>query len=161
MANRKAVSELIATVIIVALVIFLGALIAPWATRLAKNTTNETSSSTLSAIRCQYAALDFDTSYATNGVSNNFTGANPILRVKVVNKGTVNLHNFSLETEFNSSTIRRFDPVAADQKSSADPLKPGQSTILNASITTAITGTLNNVRVIPQPCAENAVKQNV
>jgi len=157
--SRKAVSELIATIIVIALVIFIGALISPWATKLAKNVTNESATSALSNIRCQYAALDFDTSYATNGVSSNFTGANPILRVKVVNKGTVDMHTFSFETEFNSSVIKRFDPVAADQKSVADPLKPGQAAILNASISPAITGTLNNIRIIPQPCPEVAVKQ--
>ncbi len=161
MAIRKAVSDIVSAVIVIAVAIAIGALVAPWAIQLARTSSNDSATSTLTMVRCRYAALDFDTGYGTSGISSNFTGPNPFLRAKMVNKGTIDLYNFSFETEFNSSVIRRFDPVSGDQKSAADPLKPGQATILNASIAAPVTGTLNSVKIIPLPCTDAAVRQGV
>ena len=163
MSCIKGLSPLISTVIIIGIVLAIATFIAPWAFELATSTANTTATETENQIKCQNAGYDFDTSYGTYGANWNFseTGGEDTLSVKISNTGTINLYNFSVEVETNTSEIFDFAINNTYQKTASSPLKPGQSTILHAMINVDINGTLTRVRVLNDVCKHISVKQGV
>lgn len=162
--QRKAVSALISTVLVLALVFGLAAIISPWLFNITTGVTNQTSTSVNNQITCQAAKYDFDTAFATHGINFNLSGPNDVIEVKVVNTGTVNLYSFSLEIQLNASAgidIKQLTINQTSQKTEALPLKPGQSAILKANMTQDFNGTLQEVKILNGVCPSNFVRQSV
>lgn len=162
----KGVSALISTVIMIALVFGLGAILSPWINTLTRDVTNQTSTTTLQQVFCRSAAYDFDTSFATSGISNNITNTTTdSLAAKVVNTGTVNLHAFSFEIEITPTgkdrEIKQIPVNASSQKTESLPLKPGQSVILRANFSEDLNGTVHNVKILNGVCPEKFIDQDI
>lgn len=160
----KAISPIVSMVVIVVLVFIVAGIVVPWYYNLARSITNSTGTSALRDVECSSAALDFDTSYGNSGVSWNFTGANDTLSVKVVNTGTITLYNFSIQAAVNKGTSVDMEELAVNattQRSSANPLKPGQSEVLIAVVAEDINGTLTEVRVMNEVCRNVVAKQDM
>lgn len=151
----KGVSPLIATTMIVVLVFVLGALVGPWMYDLARSVTSKTENETTKNIECNYAAYDFNSDYETNGV--NWTSALNSLYAEIENTGTQNLYDFSFEAKMNGTLINHYEPTTATDRTETAPLKPGQSIILNASITVNLDNTtVNSVKIINSICPDIA-----
>lgn len=165
MKNLKAISPLISAVLLIAIIFSMAAVISPWIYNLSTDVANDTTSNIENQITCQGVSYDFDTNYQTNGVDYNFSSSVDSLEVKIVNTGTINLHTFSLEIEFNSTDngleIIYLDVNSSYQKTEAIPLKPGQSTILKSNLTQNLNGTLKEVKIMNEVCPSNFVKQRL
>ncbi len=153
---RKGIDPIISTVLLIAIVAALAAFISPWAFNLATRTTNQTATEADLRILCQNAGYDFETTYGSNGVISNFSGTSDSISVKLLNTGQANLHNFSFELFFNSSdsglVVKEYMVNSSVQKTSAQPLKPGSSVILQAIVTDNLNGTLKNVKIRNEAC---------
>jgi FlaG/FlaF family flagellin (archaellin) len=158
---KKGVSETVSFVVLVALAFAVAAFVSPWVFTLVTNSSNQTEQTVLNKLICGNAAYDFDTDYGTFGVNWNFTGSGDWLRAKIMNTGTVNLYSFSFEIELNDSTIVSYDVNQTAQKTEANPLKPGQSALLQAAITDNINMTLVKVKVRNGVCQNVFVSQEV
>jgi flagellin-like protein len=155
------ISPIISAVIVIAIVFAIAATISPWMYSLVTGVTNQTQTSTETEIRCRNAAYDFYTSYGTYGVSWGFSTVNNTLGAMIKNTGTVNLHGFSFELIFNETIIEYFDPTSGTQKTSSNPLKPGQQAFLNASFTKDVNDTLTSVKVLNSVCLSVYASQDV
>jgi FlaG/FlaF family flagellin (archaellin) len=161
----KGVSPLISAIILITITFgILGAIIGPWMFTLTYNTTQQTTESTEQKIMCTNAGYDFDPNYGINGIYWNFLGTSDELKTRITNTGTINLYNFSFEFNINITTgleTKHFSPTPSTQKTSTNPLKPGQSTILDANITEDITGTLKEVKILNDVCPSIYIDQEV
>jgi len=158
--ERLGISPIISTVILMVVVFSIAAVVSPWIIRLVTDTSTTTTNQTATGIKCREAAFDFDTGYGTYGVSWSFSTVNNTLGAKIRNTGTVTLYNFSFELTFNDTVIEYFDATAGTQRTSANPLKPGQSAFLNASLTKDVNETLTSVKILNAVCADVYVAQN-
>jgi FlaG/FlaF family flagellin (archaellin) len=164
---RLGVSPLVSAVILIAVIFAIAASIAPWMFGITTELANQSSTTAQTHMLCQNTAYDYDTGYGTFGVSWNFSGSQPtsdILQAKVVNTGTVNLYNFSFEIEIDSSgtlEILEFPVNGTSQRTSANPLKPGSSTILRANLTQNLEGTLKSVKVMNLVCPDVYISQEL
>ncbi|HLD77681.1 MAG TPA: hypothetical protein VJB16_01505, partial [archaeon] len=152
---RIGVSPLIATVLVIALVIALAGLIIPWTYQFAQSTTNRTQGQAEQDIICQGAAFELDTSYGNNGLLWNFTGTSDTLSARVTNTGQVNLFNFTFQVTFNETSaiaIRSFEGNSTSNVLKSNPLKPGRSAIVHASIGSDQTGTPVLVKLVNEAC---------
>lgn len=160
---RAGISPLISLVIIVAIIFGITAFIAPWMYETVMSITNETSSTADTEMKCQNTAYDFDTDYGTFGADWNFTASSDTLSAKVVNTGNVNLHGFSFELELNRTignpSIKYFDVNSTTQKTPINPLKPGQSAILEAVMDEDLNGTLTKLKILNPVCPRYYVEQ--
>jgi len=161
MNNLYGISPLISTVILVGITLTIATFVVPWAFELATSTANTTATEADVQIRCQNAAYDFDSSYGTYGISWNFsgTGGADSLSVKIINTGTVNLYNFSVELFTNTSEIFEFTINSTYQKTASNPLKPGRSAILYGLVNTDINGTIYKLRILNDVCQHIAIEQ--
>ncbi len=160
---RLGVSPLISMVILIAVIFGIAAFIAPWMYTTVTTITNETTSTTDTELQCQNTAYDFDTNYATFGVDWNFTGSDDSLSAKVINTGNVNLYNFSFELELNRTIgnprIEYLEVNGTTQRTPMNPLKPGQSVILEAAMYGDLDGTLTKLKIINPVCPRFFVEQ--
>jgi FlaG/FlaF family flagellin (archaellin) len=159
-----AVSPIVSMVIVVVTVFIIAGLVVPWYYNVTRDIANRTGTTATRDIECQSAAYDFDTSYGNFGVNWSFTGSDDTLSVKIVNTGTINLYNFSIQAGVNTGTtleMKQFDVNATTQRLSANPLKPGQSEVLDAVITEDINGTLTEVRVLNEVCSNVLARQEM
>jgi FlaG/FlaF family flagellin (archaellin) len=155
--RMKAISPLISGVMIIIIAFALSTLIAPWALEIARQQTNQTGSHAEQQIICRNTAYDFDTNYGTNGVNWTSTGTNDNLTAKIINTGYQNLYNFSFEFVINNTVILRPNVTDATQKTTTNPMEPGQSTFLNT--TTNISGTLNEIKILNIVCPSVYARQ--
>lgn len=158
------ISPLIATAIIISLVFALGAIIAPFTFQLATTTTNETTTTVTETLKCRNMAYDFETSFGIDGVNWNFSGSTTLVEVRIMNTGTINVHDFSFEILLNSTNgleIKHYDTNSSFQKTSSSPLKPSQSAILRAAIPDDLNGTLKEVKILNQVCLNVFVRQEL
>ena len=155
--KMKALSPLISAVMIIVIAFALSALIAPWAFEMVRQQTNQTGEYADQQTICRNTAYDFDTNYGTNGVNWTSTGTNDNLTVKIINTGYQNLYNFSFEFVINNTVILRPNITDLTQKTSINPLEPGQSAFLNT--TTNISGTLTEVKIINIVCPSVYARQ--
>ena len=160
---RAGVSPLISMVILVAIIFGIAAFVAPWMYTMVTSVTNETAATTGQELQCQNTAYDFDTDFATFGVDWNFTGATDSLSVKVINTGNINLYGFSFELELNRTVgnpeIKYFEVNETSQRTAMNPLKPGQSAILEAVMDQDLNGTLVKLKVLNPVCPRFFVAQ--
>lgn len=147
----KGVSPLIATTAIVVLVFVIASLVGPWILDLVTTVTTETENQTTTDIECNYAGYDLDTDYETYGV--NWTSSLSTIYAQIKNTGTRSLYEFSFEVKMNGTTIQNFEPTTATDKTESDPLKPGRTALLNASITINLDDTtINSVKIVNTIC---------
>lgn len=158
--NKKAVSPIISGVILILIAVSLSAIVAPWAYDLVKNATQNVGDNAIDNIACQNAAYDFVTSYGTYGVLWDFTGTLYSLNVSIRNTGTVSLYDFSIQITHNTTNITRWDVTSGTQKTGTNPLKPSETWILVASITTDLNGTLNDVTVLNKICPGKSISND-
>jgi flagellin-like protein len=158
---RKGISELISVVVLVAVVIGIGAFVSPWAFNLVRSSTNQTGTNVDTQLLCQNVAYDFDNGYGTNGIVWNLTWTNSTLSAKIVNTGTINLYNFTFDITINNSLIYEVSVNSTVQKTSSNPLKPGQSVIITMNLTADYNDTLTNVKVRNAVCPSKYVSQDV
>jgi len=159
--NRfRGLSPIISVVILIVVVFSIAAMVGPWMYDIATTMSNQTSSDVDTKLLCQNTAYDFDTDYATFGV--NWSEANNALTAKIINTGTINLHSFSFETIVNSTVIKYFNVTIDTQKTASNPLKPGQTVILEADGTTYLVGsTLNEVKILNNVCPSVYIRQEL
>ena len=160
----RALSPLISTVLLIAIVFGIAAVISPWLFNLTDEVTTDTGTRIRSQITCQSTSYDFDTSYATFGVNATISDTEDSIQVKIVNTGTINLHTFSLEIEIASPDgfqLLQFGINETSQKTKALPLKPGQSALLKANLTQDLNGTLESVKVLNIVCPTVFVSQDL
>lgn len=158
------VSPIVSMVIIIVTVFIIASFVVPWYYNITRNIANRTGTIAIKDIECQNAAYDFDTSYGNFGVSWNFTGINDSLTVKIINTGTINLYNFSIQIGINTGTtliLKQLFVNETTQRSNANPLKPGQTIILKAIIDEDINGTLTEIRILNEACPNVLVKQEM
>jgi len=158
----KGASLFISFVLLMLIVFGLALIIGPWIIDFSSKLSQKTENTTIDKITCQEAAYDFEPDYGIDGADWNFTGATDTLYVKIKNTGTQNLHNFSFELTI-ASSLYNFNVTSDSQKSSADPLKPSQSTILEANMTdvTNQSSDLQNIKVLNMVCPSVSVNVNV
>lgn len=155
------ISPIISTVLLIVVVFSVAAVFSPWIINLVMDTSNQTGTSTTTGIKCREAAYDFDTSYGVYGASWSFSTENNTLGVKIKNTGTITLHNFSFELIINDTIIEYFYPTQATQRTSNNPLKPGHTAFINASLTKDVNDTLTSVKVLNVVCPDVYVSQIV
>ncbi len=158
----KGVTPLIAVVILIAVTLSVGVLVANFIMNLSQRVVEHTSSDIETGIRCGNAALDFDASFGSLGVDWDFGGADR-LDVKVVNTGTVNLYGFSIEAVINSggTAVKELGVQAGYDRPRNNPLRPAQSAMLKANITENLAGTLESVKVLNEACPAVFVEREI
>lgn len=155
----KGMSPLISTVLLIAIILLMAAVIGPWALRLAIEASEGASADANQNLICRQTAYAFDTDYGSSGVTWNFNGTNGTVSTRIINTGTQNLYNFSFElTMLTSSGLRLvvFPDVNitnTTQRTKANPLKPGYDWILDADVVNINdTWSLTEVKVINDVC---------
>jgi flagellin-like protein len=143
----KGISPLIGAIVLISITFTLAAMMYPWLSRLAEDSTNQTGQTTNKEIYCRDMSYDFVTSYGTNGIDWNFSGGSDYLRVQVKNYGNVDVYDFSFDLELSDFSLVRFDTTNTSQKPKVNALKPGDSAIIEADITQDLTQNLNKVIV--------------
>lgn len=157
----KGISPIVSMVMLIAVVFLIGTIVTVWTVEVTRNVTNITESSTMSKITCQYAAYDFNYDFGTKGVNYSFSGTD-YLEVMMQNTGSVNLYNFSVELWVNNggqTSVYNLEVNSTTQKTSSNPLKPGQQALLDTVISD-ITGTLDLVRVTNLACSDEYAEQD-
>ena len=160
----KAVSPIISAVLVVAIIFGIAAMTTPWMFGVTEEMTNKTQESQQLQLICQNTAYDFDSNYGTYGANWNLTTTDDTLDVKIINTGSVNVYNFSIEIVLNTTTELEIEHISINesyQKTGANPLRPGQSAILKANITKDLTGTMQEVKVLNTVCPSFYVSQTV
>jgi flagellin-like protein len=153
----KAVSPLVSTILVIAIIVVIAGMLGPWALNFAGRKVNNTQTDTENRITCQNTAYDFDTSYGNSGTEWDFSGTNDYLRVKIINTGSVNLHSFSFQIYIQGAGYQFF-PVK-NEITPDNPLKPTQSTIIEANISGDLVGSLTEVRILNGVCKTFSLMQ--
>ena len=143
----KGISPLIGYIMLLAMVVILAATLSPWLLRITDQSTNQTGEDVNKEIYCRDISYDFVSDYGTQGVEWDFSGSGDYLRVKIKNYGTVNIWSFSFEFELADYSLVRFDATQDSQIERADPLKPGETAIIEANITQDLTSALSRISV--------------
>jgi len=146
----KAISVLISTIIVIGLIVTIAAMIGPWAMNFAGRQVNNTQGNTESQITCQNTNYDFDSSYGNSGADWDFSGVNDWLKVKIVNTGSINLHSLSFQIYIAGTGYRFFS--AKNEITPDNPIKPGESVVIEANITENLAGALTEVRILNGVC---------
>jgi len=155
----KGVSPIVSALLLIVISISIASVVAPWMYELVLTSANSTSSDTAQQIRCRNAGLDFDSAYGNYGAVWNFTGnGTDYIYAKVVNTGTSDLWQLSIEAELESGSGKTIAHYALTDETAigfTDPLKPSYSAIISANITSDVNGTaygLSGLRVLNAAC---------
>jgi len=146
---RKAVSPLMSTILVISIIFVIAGIVGPWALNFSKKEVGNTGENTENQITCQSTSYDFDSSYGNSGVEWEFPQR--MLRAKVMNTGSVSLHSFSFQLYIQDSGYRFYQ--TKNSITPDNPLKPGQSAILEANITEDLSGQLTEVKVLNGVCS--------
>ena len=144
----KAVSPLISTILVISIIFMIAGIVGPWALNFSKRQVGNTGENADNQITCQSTAYDFDSSYGNSGVEWDFPQR--MLKAKVMNTGSVNVHSFSFQLYIQDAGYRFYqlkNLITPD-----NPLKPGQSAVLEANITEDLSGQLTEVKVLNGVC---------
>jgi flagellin-like protein len=144
----KGLSPLIGAIILITITFTLAAAMSPWITRLAQQTTNQTGQNVNREIYCREMSYDFVQDYGTYGIDWDFSGTDDSLSVKIKNYGTVDVFDFSFELELSDYSLKRFDATPESDINETDPLRPGESAVIEADITEDLQQGLNRVTVM-------------
>lgn len=158
----KAISPLVAMVVLIIIVFGIAGVIGPWLLNLVRTTTGQSGENTAAQLMCRNFAYDFDTNYGSDGIEYDFSGTDDMLKAKIDNKGSVNVYNFSFEITIETAgnlIIKNYNVAEASQKTEDNPLKPGQSVILTANISEDISGALKEVKILNDVCPDKYIEQ--
>lgn len=160
----KAVSPLIATVLLLGLAFAIAALVGPWAFDTARGITERKANESAGAVMCQSGTYDFDSSWNGTGIGLNVSGTGDSISAKIVNTGYQSLHNFTFIVTVNQTSsvvIKEFTANETTQRTASTPLRPGERTVLGAALTEDITGRVTRVGVVSAVCPENGPERSV
>jgi hypothetical protein len=147
----KAVSVLLSTIIVIGLIVVIAGLVGPWAINFAGRQVNNTGGKVDNQITCQSTAYDFDSSYGNSGVEWDFSGSSDWLKAKIMNTGQINLHSFSFQIYIQGAGYKFFP--AKNGITPDNPLKPGQSAVIEANITENLAGTPTEIKIHNGVCS--------
>ncbi len=155
----KGVSPLISTVLLIAIVILMAAVIGPWALKIATRASDSAGTNVEQDLICRQTAYVFDSDYGNSGVAWNFNGTNGTVSAKIINTGSQNLYNFSFELLMQTPEGTKLiiypevNVTAETQRTKTNPLKPGYDWILEADVANINdTWSLIEVKVINEVC---------
>ena len=155
----KGASQIISTILLIGIVVLMAAVIGPWVLNLATTASQGAGNDVNQDLICRGTAYAFDSDYGNSGVSWDFNGTNGTMSVKVVNTGTQNLYNFSLELTLQTTTGTKLiiypdvNITSETQKTKTNPLKPGYDWIFDADVGNInSTWSLIKVKVINDVC---------
>jgi FlaG/FlaF family flagellin (archaellin) len=159
MVARKGVSPMISTILLIGIVVLMAAVIGPWTLNLALQASQNAGNEANQEMICRATSYAFDTDYGSSGVAWSFSETNGTLSVKIINTGTQNLYNFSLELTMQTPTDTKIivypeiNVTEDSQRTKANPLKPGYDWILDSDVA-GINSTwlLTKVKVINDVC---------
>ncbi len=159
MRAKKGVSPMISTILLIGIVMLMAAVIGPWVMNLALHASQSAGNEANQEIICRATAYAFDTDYGSSGVAWNFSETNGTLSTKIINTGTQNLYNFSMELTMQTQTgvkliiYPEVNVTEETQRTKVNPLKPGYDWILEADVTNINnTWSLTKVKVINDVC---------
>jgi flagellin-like protein len=130
---KKAISPLVAIVILIAIVITLGGVISAWLNNLVADTS-------------QQDTCAITTMYSLSDVSYNAT--NGEIKVKVKNTGKDDLHNFTVEADNGTLII----PIPANSPAETYKLGPGKSQYVLANSSEYNITNVNSIKVLVGSC---------
>jgi flagellin-like protein len=142
MKKRKAISPIIATVLLIAVAVAIGVLVSTWITKWTLETTESASTSACAASTIYDLS---DTEYNTSS---------KILKTIVTNKGSQEIYNFSLEVANDTHVIRDIYPMEGYQVSYTDKLKTQQSAILKFDLTDKFSGNFQYIKIFNKACPD-------
>jgi flagellin-like protein len=158
-AKMKGISPIIASVLLIGITVLMAVVIGPWAIRIATDAAQSAAKDANQDMICRATAYGLDSDYGSSGVSWNFSGTNGSVSVKIINTGSRNLYNFSLELTMQSPSGTRLiiypevNITYETQRTAANPLKPGYDWILDADVSSINdTWSLMRVKVINDVC---------
>lgn len=125
---NKAISPLIASVLLIAFTMAVAAILTSWVTGFTKAETGFVGGKGETQIKCTYANLDAKKS----DVSYNFTTGS--LNISVFNSGSEDLYNFSFFI-LTDEDLYTFEPI--NQKTISDPLSKGQAILFKTQNTSS------------------------
>ncbi|MFZ3077803.1 MAG: archaellin/type IV pilin N-terminal domain-containing protein [Candidatus Aenigmatarchaeota archaeon] len=123
--SAKAISPLIATVLLIAFTMAAAAIVFGWGTGFINAIFNPISDKGPKTVQCTYANLDVQKA----DVVYNFSGVSSSVNVSIYNSGAEDLYNFSLGIITNSG-VYTFNPT--NQYNETTPLAKGVATLLKA-----------------------------
>ncbi|MCK5020455.1 MAG: type IV pilin [Candidatus Peribacteraceae bacterium] len=136
----KGISPIISSVMLIAIVILMAAVIGPWAMKIATDTADRTTDDVNRDLICRNTAYSFDSDYGSSGVDWLFNGTNGTISAKISNTGAQNLYNFSFELILQTPTgvklviYPEVNITDDTQRTKVNPLKPGYDWILEAEV---------------------------
>lgn len=161
---RKGISPLIASVMMIAIVVLMAAVIGPWAMKIATDTSSGTEDSVNQDLICRQTSYAFDSDYGSSGVAWNFNGTNGTVSAKISNTGSQNLYNFSIELVLQTPAgvklviYPEVNITSDTRRTKANPLRPGYDWILDAEVININdTWSLTEVKVINDVCPRNSI----
>ncbi len=123
--SNKAISPLIATVLLIAFAMAVATIVFGWGTGFVNTISNPVSDKGPKTVQCTFANLDVK----KTDVVYNFSGVTSTVNVSVYNSGSEDLYNFSLGIITNSG-VYTFNPT--NQYNESSPLPKGTATLLKA-----------------------------
>jgi flagellin-like protein len=159
----KGISPIISSVILIMIILMLAAFVGPWMISLTQNVAEEEGNRIDLELICRQTSYDFDSSYGNSGFTWNFTNTTGVMSTKITNTGSRNIYNFTFEVIFDTDsgkTIRTepdINVTAPTQKTKGNPVKPGQSWILDADLANINeTWSLSEVKILNAVCPQNS-----
>jgi hypothetical protein len=156
----KGVSQMISTVLIMLISVAAAVLLGPWVIDLATQSSTQSGTGVTNMLTCQQSGYTFDSSYGSYGAEWNITGNNGTITAKITNTKMQNLYNFTFEITFmtpsGTERIVTYPDVritTLTQKTVQNPLKAGQSVILEADVYNVNdTWTIQRIKLLNDVC---------
>lgn len=155
----KGISPIISSVLLIGIVILMAITVGPWALKLATDASEGAGTDVQNELVCRQTSYAFDSGYGNSGVAWNFTGDNGTVSAKIINTGTQNLYNFSVEMLMQTPTGYKLiiypdvNVTNETQRTKNNPLKPGYDWIIEAEVDNInYTWSLLEVKVINDVC---------
>ncbi len=136
----KGISPIISSVLLIAIILLMAAVIGPWAIKLATEASEGAKQDVEQDLICRQTGYVFDSDYGNSGVTWNFNETNGTVSAKITNTGSQNLYNFSFELTMQTPTGLKLvispdvNITSETQRTKANPLKPGYDWILDADV---------------------------
>ena len=151
----KGISPIISSVLLIMIILAIASFVGPWMISLTQDVTEEESNRITNELICRQTSYDFDNNYGSNGFTWNFTGTTGVMSTKITNTGNQNIYNFTFEIIFSTSSGMRIvtepdiNVTIGTQKTKSNPVKPGQSWIVDADLANINdTWSLNEIKLL-------------
>lgn len=132
MKMKKAISPLIATVLLIAFTMAVAAILTSWVTGFTKAQTGYVGEKAEKQIKCTYATFKVQKS----DVVYNFSATTTKINVTVFNDGGEDLYNFTFTMITDATTNPKvYTYVPTNQKTESDPLKSAVTYVFNGNTT--------------------------